>query len=143
MKSQKASLLIWGLVGAFCFTNCHSPSASEQNSASQNQTRSVIKNARNELSTLARGGQLIFEKDCSSCHALQVDKPEGPSLKAHTKRLDKAWTQQFLANPGQVLSYDKRVQELLHKFNYRVMPAFHYNDQQMDALWAYLEEAGN
>jgi cytochrome c2 len=143
MKSKKASLLIWLVVGAFFFTNCHNSSSSEQNSKSEKPANSVIKNARNELSALARGGQVIFQRDCASCHSMQVDKKEGPSLQAYTKRLDKAWTKQFLDNPNEILYKDKRMQELLRKYNYHVMPAFRYNDKQMDALWAYLEEAGN
>ncbi|MCU0443724.1 MAG: cytochrome c [Microscillaceae bacterium] len=144
LRIKKASLLILSVVGAFFLSHCHtSDSQQSETPKSETKPQSVIKNARNELSKLARKGQALFQRDCSTCHSMAVDKIEGPTLKGYTKRLDKAWTKRFLDNPNEIFSNDKRMQALLQRFQYRVMPAFHYNDQEMDALWAYLEEAGN
>jgi glucose/arabinose dehydrogenase/mono/diheme cytochrome c family protein len=84
------------------------------------------------------GGQLLFEKNCSSCHGFRQNGI-GPNLSGITETDSIKWLKQFIRAPKiMVESEDQHAKKLLANYQ-TLMPSFpDMNEEEMDRLISFL-----
>ena len=98
-------------------------------------------------------GENLFRTRCIACHTIgaetrvvgggeSIEKSQrpGPDLHGVTHRRERAWLARWLENPARMLAErDPVVMKLYAQYNDIIMPNFHFNKIEIDALIAYME----
>lgn len=93
-----------------------------------------------ELSELALAGKKLFQANCSQCHLADESVLIGPGMKGVTERRDKEWILKFIKNSQAVIeSGDEYAVALYEKYNKTLMQSFPWPDEDLEAVYAYLE----
>ncbi|WP_341228407.1 PQQ-dependent sugar dehydrogenase [uncultured Arcticibacterium sp.] len=89
---------------------------------------------------LLQEGQLLFEKNCSSCHNFS-QRSIGPGLQYTTSTLSKKWLSEFIMDaPKVITSGDARAAKLYSEYN-QMMPSFSWLDStQVEAILAFMSK---
>jgi cytochrome c2 len=97
-----------------------------------------------QLSDLALKGEQIFQANCMQCHLMSPEAMIGPGMVGVTKRVpSKAWAIKFIQNSQSVIkSGDKYALALFKQYKQTPMTSFNFSDEELEALWQYLDEAG-
>lgn len=90
-------------------------------------------------------GQKVFELSCSACHNFRATSI-GPNLTGITQEVSPDWLKNFIHDSKQVIdSGDERAVHLFETYK-QYMPAFNLNEDDMEAVLAYIntfqKEAG-
>ena len=88
----------------------------------------------------ALDGAKLFRTNCKACHSIESDLV-GPALKGLSERRDKEWIYSFIKNSqAMVEAGDETASELYMRFNQIVMPNQNVNDNEIEAILAYIDE---
>jgi len=88
-------------------------------------------------------GETIFQTKCVACHTIGKGKLVGPDLKDVAARRDARWLKSFIADPNKLFAAnDPTAQQLLSESNGVKMPALGLTAADVDALVAFLANAG-
>lgn len=111
-----------------------------ESSSSTTTPEASPKEPEPELSELALAGKKLFQANCSQCHLVDESVLIGPGLKGVTKRQDKEWTLKFIKNSQAVIeSGDEYAVALYEQYNKTLMQSFPWPDEDLEAVYAYLE----
>jgi len=93
-------------------------------------------------SAKAQDGEKLFkEKTCAGCHKVE-GRSVGPGLKGATTRKDLSWITKFVKDPNAVYqSGDPYLKGLVNDFG-MVMPAQNVSDEEIKAIFAYIDAQG-
>ncbi len=87
-------------------------------------------------------GQQIFQQKCIGCHTIGQGDRVGPDLKGVTQRRDRAWLEQWILAPDQMLARgDPIATQLLRQYNNVAMPNLGLSRDQVLAVISYVEAA--
>ncbi len=90
----------------------------------------------------AKKGEQIFQQYCTACHTVGKGDLVGPDLKGVTALRPRAWLEQWIAAPDQMLAKkDPIATALLQQFHGVAMPNFHLSALDIDDVLAYLATA--
>lgn len=90
------------------------------------------------------GGEEIFRQKCSGCHTIGGGRLSGPDLEGVTARRDREWLARFILEPDKMLDEgDPIATGLLQEYGNVPMPAMGLSVEEVQAVIAYLEPAGN
>lgn len=85
-------------------------------------------------------GEELFQANCVSCHNKDARKLIGPGMAGITKRRKKEWIIAFIKNSQALMaSGDKEAIALFDQYNKAVMTSFMFSNEEMEALYKYLE----
>lgn len=86
-------------------------------------------------------GEVIFQNNCSTCHAATDEVVVGPGLKGIVERRPIDWIVKWVHNPQKVIkSGDKYAIDLYKKFNYTEMTPYpNLKREEIIAIMAYLD----
>lgn len=88
---------------------------------------------------LANNGQVIFEKNCKSCH--QIDKRVvGPALSGVTEKRSPEWIMNMILNPEEMVAQDPIAQQLLAEYG-SPMTKSDISEKDARALLEYFRKA--
>ena len=91
----------------------------------------------------AQDGEKLFKSYCASCHSPGTAKLVGPGLAGISDKRDKEWLHSWIKNsPAMVAAGDPEAVKIFNEYNKLVMPPQPVNDEEIDAILAYIEEAG-
>ena len=90
---------------------------------------------------VARGKNLFATRTCAGCHKFGT-KMVGPDLTGVDKRRSHEWLVRFLKNTSQMLTSDSTAIALLKQWKGSRMPQPKLDDQEIDAVLAYVASAG-
>ncbi len=86
-------------------------------------------------------GKTLWEGNCTSCHGLTDETVVGPGLREIGKRRDINWLVSFVKNSQKVIkSGDEYALNLFNKYNKAVMTSFDFTDEEIKAIFAYIEQ---
>jgi protein SCO1 len=87
-------------------------------------------------------GELVWTQKCAACHA-PGGKTVGPSLLGVTERRERKWLFQFIMAPENLIrKRDPVALELAEKYRATPMPNVGLDEDDADAVIAYLEQMG-
>lgn len=87
-------------------------------------------------------GKRLWEGNCTSCHAVSAEVVVGPGLKGILERRTIEWLIPWVKNSQAVIkSGDKYAVELFAKYNKSVMTSFNFKDDEIKAIFAYVDKA--
>jgi glucose/arabinose dehydrogenase/mono/diheme cytochrome c family protein len=91
-----------------------------------------------KITTVLSTGEMLFTKNCSSCHAIKYETM-GPPLGGITKLLSNKELVQFIKNPSKVIATgNARANNLMTRYKI-VMPSFDYlTEEQIKAILSYI-----
>jgi mono/diheme cytochrome c family protein len=82
---------------------------------------------------------LLFTRQCSSCHTIGKGDLIGPDLKGVTARHDRAWLLRFIRSSREVIeSGDETATTLFKRYKQQRMPDHDFTPAQIDALLDYV-----
>jgi F0F1-type ATP synthase membrane subunit b/b' len=84
-------------------------------------------------------GEIIFLQSCESCHLLDQEKV-GPALGCIGNRRTFKWFASFTTDAPSFIQKDKAANELAKKYAPTVMPYFHLKEEEVKAVYNYLNE---
>lgn len=88
--------------------------------------------------SISSGGKL-FKANCVVCHAVN-EKVIGPALRDVDKRRNLEWIRAFVKNSQKVIqSGDEYAVKLYNEYNKTEMTSFDFEDNEIDAIVAYLK----
>ncbi|MFL5730360.1 MAG: c-type cytochrome [Cytophagaceae bacterium] len=87
----------------------------------------------------SRDGETIFLAQCITCHEVNHEKV-GPALGCIGQRRTLRWFSDFTNSPAVFITIDKEAKELAKKYAPTIMPNHHLSDEEMKALYDYLNE---
>ncbi len=90
-------------------------------------------------STAIAAGEVLFNKNCASCHNFKQDGI-GPKLDGLTTLVSTHWIREFIKNPqGMIASGDERSRQLFKKYK-TTMPSFaSMSDGELNAIVAFMD----
>ena len=99
----------------------------------------LITSCQSRESAVITKGQASFEKNCSSCHNFRSNGI-GPQLGGLTETVSEEWVRKFIKDPKALIDNgDERAGMLFGRYN-TYMPSFaHLNDEDLDAIVAFLK----
>lgn len=85
-------------------------------------------------------GSELYKTNCAQCHSTGENVVVGPGLKLSTQNRPMDWLHEWVKN-SQVLvkSGDPYAVEIFNKFNKVIMPNFNFTNEEIDAIFAYVE----
>jgi mono/diheme cytochrome c family protein len=87
-------------------------------------------------------GKSLWEGNCTSCHGLTDEVVVGPGMKGILERRTIDWLIPWIKNSQAVIkSGDKYAVELFNKYNKAVMTSFAFKDDEIKAIFAYVDKA--
>ncbi len=87
-------------------------------------------------------GKSLWEGNCTSCHGLTDEVVVGPGMKGILERRSIEWLIPWVKNSQAVIkSGDKYAVELFNKYNKAVMTSFAFKDDEIKAIFAYVDKA--
>lgn len=97
------------------------------------------KNYSTDKTTLAKG-EILFIKNCSSCHSLR-DDGIGPPLGGITNLLSQNALTDFIRNPSKSIAAKEERSLLLHARYKQVMPSFEWmKNEEISSVLAYIHQ---
>ena len=85
-------------------------------------------------------GAQIFKTNCVSCHTIGGGRLIGPDLEGITKKRKADWLKQWINSSSDfIASGDADAIAIFEEYNKVAMTSFYFEDEDMDALLAYLE----
>ncbi|MEC8853692.1 MAG: cytochrome c3 family protein, partial [Bacteroidota bacterium] len=85
-------------------------------------------------------GAQIFKANCVSCHTIGGGRLIGPDLEGITKKRKADWLKQWINSSSDfIASGDADAIAIFEEYNKVAMTSFYFEDEDMDALLAYLE----
>jgi cytochrome c2 len=85
-------------------------------------------------------GEEIFRTNCAQCHAVGEKVIVGPGLKFSTQDRPRDWLHKWVRNSqALVKSGDPWAVEVFNQYNKVIMPNFNLTDEEIDALFAYVD----
>ena len=85
-------------------------------------------------------GAQIFKTNCMSCHTIGGGRLIGPDLEGITKKRKANWLKQWINSSSDfIASGDADAIAIFEEYNKVAMTSFYFEDEDMDALLAYLE----
>lgn len=89
----------------------------------------------------AQDGEKLFKSYCASCHSAGSNQLVGPGLAGVEDRYDKEWLYKWIKNSQELIkSGDEQAVEVYEKYNKLPMPAQPVNNEEIDAILAYVKE---
>ena len=86
------------------------------------------------------GGEQIFKTNCISCHTIGGGRLIGPDLEGITKKRKEDWLKKWINSSSDLIaSGDADAIAIFEEYNKVAMTSFYFEDEDMDALLAYLE----
>ncbi len=86
-------------------------------------------------------GKTLWEGNCTSCHGVTDEVVVGPGLKGILERRSIEWLVPWVKNSQAVIkSGDKYAVELFNKYNKAVMTSFAFKDDEIKAIFAYVDK---
>ena len=101
----------------------------------------LVAGAAQAQGNAARGKTLFQSRGCTGCHAFGK-KVSGPDLVGVTDRRSAEWLKTWLKDPPAMMATDSTAKQLLADAHDIKMPNLHLSDPDIDALIAYMAEAG-
>ena len=85
-------------------------------------------------------GEQIFKTNCLSCHTIGGGRLIGPDLEGVSKKRNAEWLKQWINSSSDfIASGDADAIAIFEEYNKVAMTSFYFEDEDMDALLAYLE----
>ena len=85
-------------------------------------------------------GEQIFKTNCISCHTIGGGRLIGPDLEGVSKKRNADWLKQWINSSSDfIASGDADAIAIFEEYNKVAMTSFYFEDEDMDALLAYLE----
>jgi len=85
-------------------------------------------------------GAQIFKTNCISCHTIGGGRLIGPDLEGITKKRKTDWLKKWINSSSDLIaSGDADAIAIFEEYNKVAMTSFYFEDEDMDALLAYLE----
>ena len=85
-------------------------------------------------------GEQIFKTNCLSCHTIGGGRLIGPDLEGVSKKRNAEWLKQWINSSSDfIASGDADAIAIFEEYNKVAMTSFYFDDEDMDALLAYLE----
>ena len=85
-------------------------------------------------------GEQIFKTNCISCHTIGGGRLIGPDLEGITKKRKEDWLKKWINSSSDLIaSGDADAIAIFEEYNKVAMTSFYFEDEDMDALLAYLE----
>ena len=85
-------------------------------------------------------GVQIFKTNCVSCHTIGGGRLIGPDLEGITKKRKADWLKKWINSSSDfIASGDADAIAIFEEYNKVAMTSFYFEDEEMDALLAYLE----
>lgn len=95
------------------------------------------------LSPRGERGEVVFVKNCSSCHTVGGGRAVGPDLAGATERRSREWLVEMITHPGRMLdSGDPEAARLLAEYRGLRMPDLGVSREDAEAILDYLEAGG-
>jgi cytochrome c2 len=89
------------------------------------------------------GKTLFGRRGCSGCHAIgKKGRMAGPDLAGVTQRRSNQWLKEWLKSPDTMVYSDSTAKALFQQYGKVKMPNLKLSDEEVDALIAYLDQAG-
>src|SRR5690554_5682678 len=89
----------------------------------------------------AQDGEKLFKSYCAACHSAGSNMLVGPGLAGVEDRYDKESLYKWIKNSQELIkSGDAQAVEVFEKYNKILMPAQPVNNEEIDAILAYVEE---
>jgi len=89
-------------------------------------------------------GQKLYEQNCKSCHNLDENKLVGPGLKGILERQTIDWLIPWVKNSQAVIaSGDPYAVKLYEEYDKAQMQSFNLKDDEIKAIFAYVDYAGD
>lgn len=89
----------------------------------------------------AQDGEKLFKSYCAACHSAGSNMLVGPGLAGVEERYDKEWLYKWIKNSQELIkSGDAQAVEVFEKYNKILMPAQPVNNEEIDAILAYVKE---
>jgi len=89
----------------------------------------------------AQDGEKLFKSYCAACHSAGSNQLVGPGLAGVEDRYDKEWLYKWIKNSQELVkSGDAQAVEVFEKYNKVLMPAQPVNNEEIDAILAYVKE---
>jgi mono/diheme cytochrome c family protein len=100
----------------------------------------VLFGASSEVA-FAQDGEKLFKSYCAACHSPGSNQLVGPGLAGVEDRYDKEWLYKWIKNSQELVkSGDAQAIEVYEKYNELLMPAQPVNNEDIDAILAYVKE---
>ncbi len=94
------------------------------------------------LITTAQEGEAVFKTNCSACHKVSSKRMVGPGLANIHERRSEEWFDQFVKSSQSLIeSGDADAIAIFEEYSQIVMPDQAISETDLDALWAYIQEA--
>jgi mono/diheme cytochrome c family protein len=88
-------------------------------------------------------GKKIFKANCAACHSVGANVVVGPGLQGVNDKRSKEWLHKWIKNSGEfIASGDADAKAIFEEFKKVVMPAQPVNDEEIDAVLAYIANPG-
>jgi len=88
----------------------------------------------------ASSGQVIFERECQSCHTIGGGAQVGPDLKGVLEKRDREWVARFITSPDWVIAEgDPIALGLLEEFNGVEMPNGALTEEDVEFILIFLD----
>ncbi len=85
-------------------------------------------------------GEQIFKTNCISCHTIGGGRLIGPDLEGVTAKRNADWLKQWINSSSDfIASGDADAIAIFEEYNKVAMTSFYFEDEDMDALLAYME----
>ena len=85
-------------------------------------------------------GEELFKTNCAQCHAVGENVVVGPGLKLSTQNRPMDWLHKWVQNSqALVKSGDAYAVEIFEKYNKVIMPNFNLSNEEIDAIFAYVD----
>ena len=85
-------------------------------------------------------GAQIFKTNCISCHTIGGGRLIGPDLEGVSKKRNADWLKQWINSSSDfIASGDADAIAIFEEYNKVAMTSFYFEDEDMDALLAYME----
>lgn len=90
----------------------------------------------------AQDGEKLFKSYCASCHYTGDNVLVGPGMKGVTEKYEMSWILEWVkGSQALIKSGDAQAIAVYEKFNKVIMPNQPVNDEEIKAIFAYVDEA--
>jgi len=85
-------------------------------------------------------GAQIFKQNCTACHTIGGGRLVGPDLDGIVAKRESSWLKSWINSSSELIaSGDADAIAIFEEYNKVAMTDFYFEDEEMDALLAYLE----
>jgi mono/diheme cytochrome c family protein len=88
-------------------------------------------------------GKKLFKANCAACHNVGAKKVVGPGLQGVNEKHDRKWLGKWIKNSQALIATgDAAANEIYNEYNKSIMPPQAVNDEEIDAILAYIANPG-